>query len=63
MDQLLAIINKAKEIGGNVVKYGYYPGCSRKQAAAAYDVSTRVVAEALGFELEELDDWNGRGGD
>ncbi len=40
------------------MKYGYYPGCSLERNAAAYDISTRAVARTLGFELEELDDWN-----
>ena len=41
-----------------VVKYAYYPGCSLESGSAAYDVSVRAVADVLGFELEELDDWN-----
>ncbi len=40
------------------MKYAYYPGCSLEAGSAAYDISTRAVAAALGFELEELDDWN-----
>ncbi len=40
------------------MKYAYYPGCSLESGSAAYDVSVRAVADALGFELEELDDWN-----
>ncbi|MCZ7542097.1 MAG: CoB--CoM heterodisulfide reductase iron-sulfur subunit B family protein [Anaerolineae bacterium] len=38
--------------------YAYYPGCSLTKNAAAYDVSSRVIARALGFELNELTDWN-----
>ena len=41
-----------------VVKYAYYPGCSLESGSAAYDVSVRAVANVLGFELDELDDWN-----
>ncbi len=40
------------------MKYAYYPGCSLESGSAAYDVSVRAVADALGFELQELDDWN-----
>ncbi len=40
------------------MKYAYYPGCSLESGSAAYDVSVRAVAEVLGIELEELDDWN-----
>jgi heterodisulfide reductase subunit B len=40
------------------VKYAYYPGCSLESGSAAYDVSVRAVADVLGIELEELDDWN-----
>jgi heterodisulfide reductase subunit B len=38
--------------------YGYYPGCSLERNASAYDVSTRVIAAALGLDLVELNDWN-----
>lgn len=40
------------------MKHAYYPGCSLESGSAAYDMSVRAVAEALGFELEEIDDWN-----
>jgi len=40
------------------VKYLYYPGCSLKSSAKAYDESLRFVFKALGHELVELDDWN-----
>ncbi len=45
------ITNKTKS-------YSYYPGCSTMAANRAYDISTRSVADAMGIELEELDDWN-----
>jgi heterodisulfide reductase subunit B len=37
--------------------YSYYPGCSLHSSAKEYDISTRLVCEALGVELRELDDW------
>ena len=40
------------------MKYAYYPGCSLESGSAAYDVSVRAIADVLGIELEELDDWN-----
>jgi len=40
------------------MKYAYYPGCSLEAGSAAYDVSVRAVMEALGAQLDELDDWN-----
>jgi len=40
------------------VKYAYYPGCSLECNAAAYDHSTRGVAEHMHLELVEIDDWN-----
>jgi heterodisulfide reductase subunit B len=41
------------------LKYAYYPGCSLEAALAKeYDLSTKVVCEKLGIELEELHDWN-----
>lgn len=40
------------------MKYAYYPGCSLARNARAYHQSTLAVAERLGLELEEIDDWN-----
>ncbi len=39
-------------------RYSYYPGCSLTSTNRAYDRSTRAVAEHLGLELIELEDWN-----
>jgi heterodisulfide reductase subunit B2 len=38
--------------------YPYYPGCSLQHRTHAYEVSTQAIANALGFELVEMDDWN-----
>ncbi|MDD3678197.1 MAG: CoB--CoM heterodisulfide reductase iron-sulfur subunit B family protein [Dehalococcoidales bacterium] len=38
--------------------YTYYPGCSSEATAVGLDVSSRSIAEALGMELKELEDWN-----
>ncbi|MGC8878153.1 MAG: CoB--CoM heterodisulfide reductase iron-sulfur subunit B family protein [Anaerolineae bacterium] len=40
------------------MKYGYYPGCSLERNAAAYHQSAMAVAELLGIDLVEIDDWN-----
>ncbi len=40
------------------MKYAYYPGCSLEKNSAAYDVSVRAVADVLGIQLVEIDDWN-----
>lgn len=40
------------------MKFAYYPGCSLEKNSAAYDVSVRAVADVLGIELAEIDDWN-----
>jgi len=40
------------------VKYAYYPGCSLEKNSAAYDMSVRAVADLLGINLVEIDDWN-----
>jgi len=42
----------------NGLSYAYFPGCSAKATNRAYDVSTQSVAQTLGIELVELDDWN-----
>jgi len=41
-----------------VKKLTFYPGCSLHSTAAEYEESTRAVFEALGYTLEELDDWS-----
>ncbi len=40
------------------MKLGYFPGCSLKGMARAYDESTKIVAEGFGIELMEVDDFN-----
>ncbi|QLA16889.1 CoB--CoM heterodisulfide reductase iron-sulfur subunit B family protein [Desulfolutivibrio sulfoxidireducens] len=39
------------------MKYAYYPGCSLRESAQEYDVSTRAVLERLGVLVEEIPDW------
>jgi len=38
--------------------YHYYPGCSVKGTGRAYEESLLAVADALGVDLRELEDWN-----
>lgn len=40
------------------MKVTYYPGCSLHGTAEEYDESTQMVCDALGVELEELNDWS-----
>ncbi len=40
-----------------MMKLAYYPGCSLHATGKEYDESARAVLQALGVELEELDDW------
>lgn len=40
------------------MKYGYYPGCSMERNARAYHTSLMSIAEPLGLELVEVEDWN-----
>ena len=44
------------------MKYSYYPGCTLKTKAVELDVCARASAEAMGFELEEIEDWQCCGG-
>ena len=39
------------------MKYLYYPGCSQESSALEYQISTLAVLQALGAEVEELEDW------
>ncbi len=43
-------------------KYSYYPGCTLKTKAKELDLSARKCATALGFELEEIENWQCCGG-
>ena len=40
------------------MKYAYYPGCSLERSARSYHTSTVSVAEKLGLEFQEVEDWN-----
>ena len=44
------------------MKFSYYPGCTLRNKAKELDAYARVSAKALGFELEELQDWQCCGG-
>lgn len=39
------------------MNYLFYPGCSAEGSALEYKTSTLAVLEALGAQVEELDDW------
>ncbi len=47
---------KAKSEAG-AKRVSYYPGCSQHSTGTEYDMSTRVVAEKLGLELAEPENW------
>ncbi len=44
------------------MKYSYYPGCTLRNKAKDLDAYARASALALGFELEEIQDWQCCGG-
>jgi len=39
------------------MKYLFYPGCTQDGSALEYKISTLAVLEALGAEIEEIEDW------
>ena len=39
-------------------RIGYYPGCALHGSSREYDMSVRAVAQALGHELVEVNDWS-----
>jgi heterodisulfide reductase subunit B len=39
-------------------RYAYYPGCSQHGTAIEYEMSTRAVAQSLGIELVDIEDWS-----
>lgn len=44
------------------MKYSYYPGCTLRTKAKELDLYARESAKALGFELEEIENWQCCGG-
>ncbi len=44
------------------MKFSYYPGCTLRNKAKQLDDYARASAVALGFQLEELEDWQCCGG-
>lgn len=44
------------------ITYSYFPGCTLKNKAKDLDTYARSSAEALGFALEEIKDWQCCGG-
>lgn len=44
------------------MKYSYYPGCTLKTKAKDLDMYARLSALNLGFELEEIENWQCCGG-
>ena len=42
--------------------YSYFPGCTLKNKAADLDMYARASAQALGFTLQEIPDWQCCGG-
>lgn len=40
------------------MKFAYYPGCSADGSGVEYGMSMERTAKILGFELQELEDWN-----
>ena len=44
------------------MKYSYYPGCTLRTKAKNLDAYARVSANALGIDLEEIEDWQCCGG-
>lgn len=44
------------------MKYSYYPGCTLRTKAKDLDEYARKSAEVLGFDLEEVEDWQCCGG-
>ncbi|MBP5753322.1 MAG: disulfide reductase, partial [Treponema sp.] len=47
----------------NTKHYAYFPGCTLKNKALDLDVYARKSAEALGFTLEEIPEWQCCGGE
>lgn len=48
--------------GAAPLRYSYFPGCTLKNKARSLDICARRSAAALGFALEEIDEWQCCGG-
>lgn len=46
----------------HTLTYSYFPGCTLKNKAKDLDLYGRLSAEALGFKLEEIEEWQCCGG-
>ena len=55
-------MNLSEQLRKDNVKYSYYPGCTLRNKAKDLDEYARASARALGFELEEIEDWQCCGG-
>ena len=44
------------------MQFSYYPGCTLKNKASDLDRYARACAGALGFELQEIENWQCCGG-
>jgi heterodisulfide reductase subunit B len=58
----LEVIKNLNVKEGFVMIYSYYPGCTLRNKAKDLDAYARASAKALGFELQELPDWQCCGG-
>lgn len=38
-------------------RFSYYPGCTLKSSAREYEISARIVSQAMGVDLQELEGW------
>ncbi len=56
------VTKKIKERIARNMKYSYYPGCTLRTKAKDLDAYARASAKALGFELEEIEEWQCCGG-
>lgn len=41
-----------------MTKYLFYPGCSMQRSARPYLDSLMAIQQDIGWELEEIQDWN-----
>jgi len=39
------------------MKFSYYPGCTLKTQGKDLDIYARKCAEALGIDMEEIENW------
>ena len=51
-------LTRLREVKRSMKNYAYFPGCSAETTGKSFTVSMNYVADAIGFSMTEIPDWN-----